>query len=213
MELFKKTKILEMKMDEFLDITSNSMMVFQDGVQFYMRGDMEALDHQIETIKHMERRADKLRREIELQLYTETLIPDSRGDVLAILENTDDLINNAKENLMELFIQTPEIASEFRQDFIDLARHGYLASDEVVKAIRAFLRNPISVRDYLNKVYHYEKAADNITMQLKLKIFRSSMDLSGKAHLRYFIHHFDSIADKAEDVADRLAIYTIKRSI
>jgi len=37
--------------------------------------------------------------------------------------------------------------------------------------------------------------------------------LSQKIHLRYFALHIDNVADRAENVADRLAIYTIKRSI
>lgn len=213
MELFRKTKKLEAKMDEFLDTTSNSGLAFLDGVKFYLREDIKSLEHQIETVKNLEHRADKLRRDIEAQLYSETLIPESRGDVLGLLENTDDIINAAKANLMELFIQTPVISKDTHQDFIDLAELSYHAIDEVVKAIRAFLRNPMTVRDYLHKVYYYEKQADELAIQLKLKIFHSALYLSAKSHLRYFVQHFDGLANKAEDVADRLAIYTIKRSI
>jgi uncharacterized protein Yka (UPF0111/DUF47 family) len=39
------------------------------------------------------------------------------------------------------------------------------------------------------------------------------MSLSHKAHLRNFVEHIDNLADRSEDVADRLAIYTIKRTV
>ncbi|MFH1851962.1 MAG: DUF47 family protein [Candidatus Neomarinimicrobiota bacterium] len=213
MQLFKKTKALELKMNEFLDTTCETGMVFLEGVKHYLRGDIPALERQIQTIRKKEQRGDQLRREIEAQLYTETLIPESRGDVLALLENTDDLSNKAKSNLIELNIQTPKIPEEFHKDILDLAKYSNHAIDEVIKAVRAFFQNPIAVRDYLHKVYHFEKEADRLGERLKTKIFKSDLMLSEKSHLRYFVQHFDDLANKAEDVADRLAIYTIKRSI
>ncbi len=214
MQLFRKTKELELKMNEFLDAISETAMVFKEGLKYYLRGDEEALQRQIKTIRKKENQADVLRREIEAQLYTETLIPESRGDVLALLENTDDLSNKAKKNLIELSIQRPQIPVELHADFRDLCEYTNSAVNEVVNAIRAFLSNPVTVRDYLHKVYHFEKESDRLAEKLKTKIFAyKDIELSKKAHLRYFVQHFDVLADRAEDVADRLAIYTIKRSL
>ena len=48
---------------------------------------------------------------------------------------------------------------------------------------------------------------------MKKAIFATDLPLSHKAHLRNFVEHIDNLADKSEDVADRLAIYTIKRTV
>jgi hypothetical protein len=45
-----------------------------------------------------------------------------------------------------------------------------------------------------------------------MAIFAGDLELARKAQLRNFVEHIDNIADAAEDVADRLAIYAIKRS-
>ena len=58
-----------------------------------------------------------------------------------------------------------------------------------------------------------EKEADKAAEKLKRKAFSTNMELAQKFHLRYFALHIDSLADCAEDVADRLSIYTIKRSV
>ena len=47
----------------------------------------------------------------------------------------------------------------------------------------------------------------------KQAIFNSEVDLSRKAQMRDFVEHIDNIPDWAEDVADRLAIYAIKRTL
>jgi hypothetical protein len=212
--LFKKTKMLEQKMDVFLDVTSESALVFADGLKAYFEDDTEVFDTYLEKINVLENRADDLRREIESHLYTETLIPESRGDVLALLETTDDVTNQVKETMLDFSIETPAIPADLQPDFIYLAQHSSRAMDEVVKAIRHFLRNPLAVADYLHKVYYYEKEADQVAERLKRKVFGyENLDLSTKFHLRFFIRNIDSVADKAEDVADRLTIYTIKRSV
>ena len=50
-----------------------------------------------------------------------------------------------------------------------------------------------------------------MSTNLKKQIFSSKMELALKLHLREFVDRIDSIADHAEDVADRLTIYAIKR--
>ncbi|HCW75083.1 MAG TPA: DUF47 domain-containing protein [Candidatus Marinimicrobia bacterium] len=213
LSLFKKTKMLENKMDDFLDHTSESSMVFYEAVKHYFLGTEAEFKSQVAKIYTLEHEADTLRREIENQLYTETLIPESRGDVLALLENTDNVINQVKGTIADFEIERPEIPPEYTDGFLKLTGFSGQAVDKMVKSIRAFIRNPQGVKDWLHKVYFYEKEADNTAENLKRKIFQSDLPLAQKNHIRYFLRQIDSVADRAEDVADRLAIYTIKRSI
>ena len=79
--------------------------------------------------------------------------------------------------------------------------------------LRAITGNLDAVGDHNHKVMFYEKEADKISTKLKRSIFDSDLELSHKTHLRNFVEHVDNAADWAEDVADRLAIYVIKRTI
>ena len=70
------------------------------------------------------------------------------------------------------------------------------------------------VNDYSHKVYFYEKEVDMVSDRIKRQVFRrDDLDLCHKMHLRYFALHIENLSDEAEKVADRLSIYTIKRSI
>jgi predicted phosphate transport protein (TIGR00153 family) len=214
MVLFKKTKKLELKMEEFLDTISESGIIFQEGIQYYLKKKSDQFEQQISGIREIESRADRLRHTIEQQLYTETLIPESRGDVLALLETADDVINQVKSTLLEFSVEMPSIPEKFHEEFLNLTDHVVKAVDEMSKAIRAFLNEPKTVRNYTHKVYHYEREADRAAERLKRSIFSDKqLELSKKIHLRYFALHVDTIADRSEDVADRLGIYTIKRTI
>ena len=87
------------------------------------------------------------------------------------------------------------------------------AVESLVLASRAFFRNIEAVANHMHKVMFYEKEADKVSTKLKRAIFTSDSPLSHKSHMRDFVEHIDNVADAAEDVADRLAIYTIKRTV
>ena len=83
--------------------------------------------------------------------------------------------------------------------------------DELANGCRIFFRSPHLVSSYAAKITLYEQEADKISYALKKQIFAAQLDKANKIHLREFVDQIDAIADKAEDVADRLTIYAIKR--
>jgi len=207
------TKLLISRIDEYLDAISEGMIVFQKALQNYLDNNTEAFKERILLVAQYESRADKLRREIENQLYSHSLIPEMRGDVLGLLEHLDNLIDVAKETLTQFSIEVPDIPIELAEDFSSLGISSVQAGEELVTAVRAFFRELSRVKDHVHKVYFFEKETDRIASNLKMKIFRRDMDLSRKMHLRDVATNVAKISDEAENVADRLAIYTIKRSI
>jgi predicted phosphate transport protein (TIGR00153 family) len=211
--LFRTTKELESQIDEYLDSVSQGALVFKQGVKNYLDNDKDNLNEHIKKIGQLENRADELRRAIENRLYTHTLIPEHRGDVLGILESTDDVIDTMKETLNQFDIECPYIPEELNKNYLELTDMSVSASEALVQAARAFFRDVNAVKDHLHKVYFYEKEADRIGDNLKRKVFQLELDLSLKFHLRYFALHIQTVSDRAENVADRLAIYTIKRTL
>ncbi len=212
--MFGRTKALENEIDTFLDKLSESSLLFQRAVRIYLdEGCTPEFEQKLGDVNRMESEADKLRRTIEVQLYEQTLIPESRGDVLGLLENLDSVLNLFEGALWGFSIETPEIPKEFRSDFASLTEQVIHAVEAIVLASRAFFRNIEAVKDHMHKVMFYEKEADKVSTKLKRAIFGSDLELARKAQLRNFVEHLDNIADRSEDVADRLAIYTIKRTI
>ncbi|NIV94670.1 DUF47 family protein [candidate division KSB1 bacterium] len=211
--LFKSTKMLESQIDEFLDAVSQGSLVFKEAIKRYMEDEQDKFAENIRTVKTLENKADDLRRQVESHLYTHSLIPEQRGDVLALLESMDDVIDTTKDTLIGFSIETPTIHSELIKKFLDLTEKATQGAECTVRACRAFFRDVNAVKDHLHKVYFYEKEADKIAEDLKRHIFKLSIELSQKIHLTHFVQHVDLLADRAEDVADRLTIYTIKRSV
>ena len=210
---FRRTRALESEIDAFLDKLSESGLLFKRAVQIYLaEGASAAFDEKLQAVNRLESEADKLRRSVITQLYAQTLIPESRGDVLGLLENLDSVLNLQEGTLWNFSIEQPDIPPEFHGDFAVLCDQAVSAFESIVLASRAFFRNIEAVGDHMHKVMFYEKEADKVSTKLKRAIFATDLPLYRKAHLRNFVEHIDNVADRAEDVADRLAIYTIKRS-
>ncbi len=212
--LFSGTRSLEAQIDEFLDKVSEAGMVFGRAMRIYLgKGPSDEFDAFLDQAADIERRGDELRRTIEAELYLRTLIPDLRGDVLALLESMDHLVNVYEGDLFRISIQSPDIPEQFHAGYMELVETVMSCVDSVVLAARAFFRDIDAVRDHCSKTIFLESEADKIGTKLQRAIFASSLPLERKMHLRYFVERIDELANSAEDVADALQIYTIKRRI
>ena len=211
--LFKKIKNLESQIDSYLDLVVKGGFLFKQGVKYYLEEQTDEFENRLESIDITESDGDHLRREIETKLYIETLIPDSRGDVLGLLEACDKVLNMTAETLHQFSVEIPYILPEVKNNYIELTDTSVAAIEEMVAAVRSYFTDINRVRDHINKVQLYESESDKIAAKLKRIVFRTDLNLSRKMHMRYFALHIEKIADEAEDVCDRLSIAAVKRFI
>jgi predicted phosphate transport protein (TIGR00153 family) len=214
MRIFKKELGVEKQIDSFLDQVSRSGLIFSQGAEAYLKGERADFALKLTEIIEVEHAGDDLRRSIQQYLYTKTLIPESRGDVLQLIEDMDSLLDRFKGALWRMEIEDLDIEEDFHKDFKLLIKSVVETVETIVRAARAFFKNIASVADHLDKVYFWESESDKISTRLQMAIFRNKeLRLSHRMLLRELARHLDKIADRAEDVADRLNIYVIKRSL
>lgn len=210
--ILKRETGIEKQIDDFLDQASESGLLCKSGVEAYLKGNMEAFEGALKAVIEAEHRGDMLRRSLEQDLYRKTLIPESRGDVLELLESMDTLLGRFNGLLWQLDIEHPEILPEFHEDFKDLLQCSVEAVEATVRSSRAFFKDIADVSNHIHKISYWEKESDKISTRLQRAIFqREDLRLSYRMHLRFFVKQIDRIADEAEDVGDRLSIYAIKR--
>ncbi len=209
-----RNKQLEEYINEYLDLVSRTGLIFYEAIKSYIDEDEERFDEKFITITKMESEADEKRRSIKHKLYTYMLIPESRGDVLGLLENMDGIVDCCEKTVERFSIECPEIPEFVQHQFIDLAKFSRKTVEEVVKASRSFFKEIDLVEDFINKVHFYEHEADDVEEKLKRTVFQSKIKkFSRKVHLRYFAEKISMISDEAEEVAERLSVYAIKREM
>jgi uncharacterized protein len=210
----RSDQTIEKQIDEFLDAVQEGVMTFHEAVRSYLAGRNEEFVARLQALDALENKGDRLSRAIESRLYSHSLIPEHRGDVLDLLEHTDDIIDTVKASLHQFDVEHPEIPAVYDESFDRLAEASRQAAESAVLAMRAFFRDFHQVNDHLVKVHHYEHEADLLSDGLKRQVFADpALDLAHRTHLRYFALNIEKVSDCAEDVAARLSIYAIKRSL
>lgn len=210
-----KAKVLEKEIESYLLTIQKAGMIFREAMKEYLNGELDLFSERITKIKELESGADKLRTNIEHKLYIHMLIPESRGDVLGLLETMDNVADEAQRLLLIIDIERPSIPDTMKSDFLKLVEYSENAISEQVKAVRSFFVDTKMTPNYTSRVYFFEHEVDTIAERLKRSIFASKDigHLSTKMHLRYFIDEMVKLSDAAEDVCERLSISVIKRSM
>ncbi len=214
--LFSQTSQIEGDIETLLDSISNSVMMFSEAIKNYLNDEYDIFLKRMQEVKILESAVDELRRQIRYKLYTKMLIPESRGDMLSLLENIDNVIDTTEEVLILFEIQKPKFPKVLNKDVMDLVEASCKAADFTVMAGRGYIKNSDMINDYINKTYFYEHEADKVENRIKRKLFGSDeivSDLAEKMHLSKFVELISKLADDGQDVCERLSVATIKRSI
>ncbi|MEA3545474.1 MAG: DUF47 family protein, partial [Thermodesulfobacteriota bacterium] len=114
--IFKNRTGIEKEIDSFLNLASESGLIFIQGVDAFLHNKLDTFTEHLNHIVETEKEADILRRSIEDLLYRKTLIPESRGDVLELIERMDVLLGRFKGVMFRIEIERPCIDSKFHDD-------------------------------------------------------------------------------------------------
>lgn len=212
--LLSQSSSTETKVYLFLDQVTLSHLQFALLWKSYLQhgADSDAFIQALEKLQSIEHHADKLKREIEETLYRKTLIPDLRSDVALLIEQTDRLINRQETVGLHLKVERPEIPPELHEDI--MAQIATIADtiDHTLLCAKSYFTDLQRVQEYHQKVIAFETEADQACYRVKTKLFSLDIPLMQKVQLRYFFDRIDRVANLAEDISDRISIFTLKRA-
>lgn len=211
----KKTDKLIEDIDTYFDLMDQQALIFKEGVRNYLYSNEEAFNANLLKMSTLDSQTEVLRREIENALYTQTALVRARGDIMRLLEKTRNITEILNESLLQFEIETPFVPSELNGDFMKLTEFSTLAVEAAVPASKAYFNAPDTIPDKISRAYYYEKEAVKYSQTIKRTVFHkmTSLKLSEKFHLRYFALHIENLSKAAANVADQLAVMTIRRTL
>lgn len=210
----KKADILVENIDKFFNTIDSALLVFKDGVRNYLYSNTEAFNENLQTMSHLATEAAMLRRTVENDLYTQTALVRSRGDIMRLLEKMGHIATTLNDSLLQFEIENPFVPTELNNDFLKLTELSTLAVETALPSAKAYFRAPEDVAEKIQRVYFYESETNKCAQAIKRKVFHEMMNikLSEKFHLRYFALHIENLSDAAVSVADQLSVMAIKRN-
>ena len=216
-----KKNPIEEELVRYLEATTKCKGAFVGGVKHFIehsKVDEGYLKFLHDTQKY-EGISDDIRDSIERKMYEDSLIPESRGDVLAFLE-TFDRIPNTMEGVIEFIdevaLDVPhdlgaEDYESFTKNFIKLC-DGIEETFELVReSAECFFTKPRRVRDFTIAIDRHESECDRIESYLKRFVFHNHgfTDLQ-KVLFKELIKRIGDIADLAEDFQRRIILLSLK---
>ncbi len=212
MILWKKQKEIEKAVEEYLLETENCLEAFGQAFEVYFtEGLSDNFKQQIDKTHAHESKADDERREIEYAMYGRALIPESRGDILGILEALDLVPNKCESVLYQIWYQNMSIPGQYTEQLRKLVQVNQQSYALLCQAVRCVFSDIQQVLPAVDLVVEKESESDRIERGLIKSVFDAPGDKADKILLKEVILEIGAISDRAENAADRVRIVAVKR--
>jgi len=212
--LFKKEHRVETLIFEYMDTLKLIQESFLDAINACLE-DNECEDFEFlitQTHKH-ESKADDIRDEINNLMYSKALIPDSRGDIMQLIESIDMIPHFFERILFIMQTQKVSIPDFLVLDVKDLIRISLESCDLLSKQMALHLKQKLGIRSLLSTIDTNESHCDYIERRIISKIFDSDMVPFVKLQLKELIITMWGISDQADRVSKRINIISMKRRV
>lgn len=209
-----KQRQIQSRLAAYRDKTAECVSEFKRSLgEFCHTGDRGQLEENVAKVHHLESAADDIRREVEVMMYSKALFPESRGDVLGLLETMDRVPNKAESVLRLLLNQHVAIPDDLHEPLLHLADVCCQCVEAMLDASARVFTDFASATAIIGKVDQLESDADAIEASLLQAIFSGGLPDLRKILLRDLVETVSAIADRSEVVGDRIRIIVAKRLV
>ncbi len=211
---FRKNTIIKNKINQYLEIVSETSDLFRQAAIYHLQN---GCDHdyksQMEVVIKKESAADDLRREIEGELYRKSLLPEFREQILLAIDQLDEIPDKAEDIVKMIYNQNITVPENIRESMTELINLGSNTVELIVKAAQEAVGTTENIEEITRQIDHNESHGDSIDRTLIYDIFhQENIDIQTLV-LKDYITEVGSILDIAQDVADTMVLIAIKRVI
>lgn len=211
---FKREQAVRDLIHKYFETVDEVISEFEIAMRCYLEaGECDQFKESDQRVHDAESRADDIRAEIEKLLYSRSLLPESRGDILGLVEHFDKMPNLAETISFMCETQRIQVPDVFKEDYIRLLEINLEAYQLVREITDRLLSNPKSVSAAVEPVDLKESESDKLERNLIRAVFRSEMEKADMILLRELIRRTSDLSDSAENVARRMEIIALKKRI
>ncbi len=209
-----KQKQIEKQFSQYCAEVMNCIGEFRHAFECYLKEpDREVLRESYSKVHKFESRCDDIRGEISVLMYSKALFPESRGDILTLLEAMDRIPNQAESAVRKVLSECITIPQEYHAELSKLVDVCCRSADAMITAATKLFTDYTNATVAVGKIDEIESEGDYIESGLIESIFASDLDGFQKLTLRDLVKHVVHISDWAENVGDRIRVVVAKRSI
>jgi predicted phosphate transport protein (TIGR00153 family) len=210
----RKQKQVERRVFEYFEVWKECLGDFKRALELHLDGETgDEFEFYVKQTDKMESKADELRRRIEWRMYSKAMLPESRGDILGLLETMDRILSNAETILYQIQLQRLQFPENFKPTMKRLVEITCEALSLVYKASVNLISRKEDVLELANEIDRKESESDHAERNAIGTIFNLELDRADMILLKEIVVQLGRLSDMAEDVSDRLIILSVKRRV
>jgi len=208
MSFWGKFNKIEDLFDKLIDSVEECLFNTLDAIPEYIEnGENKEVKKLSKIIHQAESEADEYRREIISELIQGALMPNTRVDLMNLIENIDDIADSAEDVLdSTLFIalDLSELSKKQIQEMTDLIKKQYKTLKEAAKHL---FKDMIQSLGKTSELEHLESMVDDYEEKIIRKISqRKDIELARKLAYRDTVSQIANLADIIENAGDNIEL-------
>ena len=211
---FRQQNKVETLYNEYIGQWRLCTQNFASASQVFLKvGNGQTFSFWCETTHKSESKADDLRRNIEYLLYSKALLPESRRDILEILESTDKILNKIESVLFQIHLENialPEPIKPFFERMFKITIECLKVADQ---AVSGYFSRQDNILELCKEIDTKESECDHVEREALRTLFNEDFPWHTRLQLKNLIIEIGNITDRIESVADRLVIHSVKRRV
>ena len=212
--LFKKERRVESLIYNYLDTLKLTQDNFSEALSVCLvEPQCENFNFLIEQTHKFESKADDIREEIKSMMYEKVLIPESRGDIMGLLDDIDEIPHLFESILYLVQTQKLTIPDFLILDVKDLVRISLECCELLVRQVVALFKKTEGIRALVATIDTNESHCDHIERRMITKVFESELDAFEKLQIKELISKIGDISDQADRISKRINILNLKRRV
>ena len=216
MQLFSKGKKAYELISEHLDAVLSCYDLFTQAIaKMLVTGpgpEAEALALQVDK---MESKADEARHKIIKSFLEGALLPESRREVLKLIELTDEIANKSESTIRQIALQQIVFPAEIKDNILricDKTKDQLAILRKVIESLFSNFESQVN-HEELIKINTLESETDQCEESAIKLVYNSKLELAEKYQLRDIISDISDISDIVEDISDMIEIIMVLRKV
>jgi predicted phosphate transport protein (TIGR00153 family) len=212
--LFKKERQLESLIYSYLENVGKIQNHFVKAMNICLKeGVSDDFCFLMDQTHKFESRADDLRDDINELMYSRALIPESREDIMALVERVDEIPRSFEQILNMIRTQKITLPQFLVLDIQELIRVSMDSCEMMAKQIDVMIKKTQGVRTLMSTIDQNESHCDHIERRIITKLFESGLEPFIKLQLKELVIVLGEISDQADRVSKRVNIMAMKRRV
>jgi predicted phosphate transport protein (TIGR00153 family) len=217
MKLFGRGKNVHDLVMKHVDAVLACNMLFVEAIEHLCTN---GIDQGLEGISlqvgEAETVADSIRHEIIRSLLEGALLPESRREILKLIEGIDNVANQSEEIIKQITLQKIVFVKEIQSYILQINEKTRKQLEMLREVINQVFINSSKAYEYYEQIIRIEQVeseVDKLESKAIQTLFQMNIELARKNQLKTIITDIAHISDIVEDISDMLEMIMVLRKV